>query len=227
MSRKLATIDLFMDTTFDDTYKHVVNWNDQQELDSYLNGLPGKLTITGSYQNINKPIRWDSKLASYNELVNYNYLRITNTDPNDKVKNYYGFITNIEYVNDGTIYIYYSIDMFNTYKWNIDYKSAMIERGFCKEYLDDYSDWTDEFRDVRNNEEPIGGDGAEHLIASDLCNFTKVKDSNKYIVDGIIKFIIITAQPQDVASDPGSFLALFSQYKYYLCLLYTSDAADD
>lgn len=216
MSRKLATIDLFMDTAFDDTYKHVVNWNDQQELDNYLNGLPGKLTITGSYQNINKPIRWDSKIASYNELVNYTYLRITNTDTNDKVKNYYGFITNIEYVNDGTIYIYYSIDMFNTYKWNIDYKSAMIERGFCKEYLDDFSDWSDEFRDVRNNEEPIGGDGAEHLIVSDLCNFTKVKDSDNYIVDGIIKFILITAQPQDVATDPGSFLALFSQYKYYL-----------
>lgn len=215
MTRKLCTIDLFIDTGFDDTYKHVIDWDTQEELNNYLDSGHEKVSMKGSYQNINKPIRWDSSKISYNDLTRYTYLRITNEDPNGIIKQFYGFITNLEYINDGLIYIYYSIDMFNTYKWNISFNKAMIERGFVKELKNDFSDYTDEFKLIKNNEEPIGGDGCERLIGSNQVFFTKDQNGN-YIEDGNIKFVLITAQPQDVTKDPGTFLGAFSQYKYYL-----------
>ena len=37
MARKLSTITLYSGVEFDDTYKHVVNWDTQQQLDDFLN----------------------------------------------------------------------------------------------------------------------------------------------------------------------------------------------
>ena len=91
----------------------------------------------GSFQNINRPIRWNSGAQGFNDLTEYNYLRILLTDSVGKAKAYYAFITDLEYKNDGTTLIFYSIDMWNTYMYNItQYGNAMIERGFVKEIND-------------------------------------------------------------------------------------------
>lgn len=217
MTRKLSKIDLFQETGFDDTYKHVVDWKNHEELNAYLDEGHAKVSLIGSYQNIARPVRWNSKEISFNDLTKYTYIRITNEDPNGATQQFYGFITNLEYVNDGCTFIYYSIDQWNTYKWNIDLNSAMIERGFCKEYNDDYSDWTDEFRTIKNNLEEIGGDGAEHLVASENVYFTPMDgQKGKYYDNGFIKFVVFTAQPKDVQKDHGSRLGVYSQYKYYI-----------
>ena len=217
MSRKLATIDLFAETMLDDTYKHVVDWNSQDELDNYLDSGHEKITMQGSYQNITRPVRWNSKQVTFNELTKYSYIRITNVDPDGNTKKYYGFITNLEYVNDGCTFIYYSIDMWNTYKFEISTNKAMIERAFVQEFKDNYSDWTDDFLLVKNNSEEIGGDGALHLITSSNCVFSAVDGQDgDYILDGQVKFIVFTCQPEDVQKDKGSLLGVYSQYKYYV-----------
>ena len=55
-TRKLSTITLYRQVQFDDTYKHVVNWHTQDELDRFLDSYE-HITEQTSYQNLNKPIR--------------------------------------------------------------------------------------------------------------------------------------------------------------------------
>lgn len=57
--RQLSTITLYRQVPFDDTYKHVVNWHTQDELDRFLDSYD-HITEQTSYQNLNKPIRWDT-----------------------------------------------------------------------------------------------------------------------------------------------------------------------
>ena len=95
MARKLSTITLYSGVEFDDTYKHVVNWDNQQQLDDFLNAHKN-VSLTGSYQNINKPIRWNTKTETFNDLVEYNYCKITDVDHDGNTKEYYAYLTNFE-----------------------------------------------------------------------------------------------------------------------------------
>ena len=121
MARKETEITLYKGVPFDDTYKHIVNWDNEEQLRQYLIKFPHKV-IWGSFQNINRPIRWNSGAQGFNDLTEYNYLRILLTDSVGKAKAYYAFITDLEYKNDGTTLIFYSIDMWNTYMYNIFYQ---------------------------------------------------------------------------------------------------------
>lgn len=217
--RKTSKITLYAGVPFDDTYKHVVNWDNITQINDFLdNDLNTYMPITqeGSYQSIIKPLRWNTKEKSFNDLTLYNYVRIVNTDnTTGKSKTYYGFITRVEYENDGLSYIYYSIDMWNTYKWAIDLQSAMIEQGFCKEVKDDFSDWTNDFQEIRHNQQEIGGDGALDLRYSSNANFNQGEDG-LYFADKYLKFLVIVAQPQDVQKETGSFIGAYSQYHFYI-----------
>lgn len=214
MTRKLSTITLYQDTSLDDTYKHVINWQNQNALDAYLN-KHHHVSLTGSYQNINKPIRWNTKTETFNDLVNYSYCKIVNVDHDGNTKTYYAYLTNFEYMNDGTTLIYFSIDIWNTYMWNIDLGKAFIKKGFVKEINDAGTDWTPEFDGIRNNKEDIGGDGCEKLIASTPCYFNISKDKSN-IEDAKVQFIVFTCQPKDAKSESGTLAGAYSQYLYYV-----------
>lgn len=215
MSRRLSTITLFQDVPFDETYKHVVNWKNQGELDNYLNQRH-HVSMTGSYQNINKPIRWDTKTETFNDLVNYNYCKIEDVDHDGNTKTYYAYLVNFEYMNDGTTSIYFSIDMWNTYMWNVDLSEAYIEKGFVNEMNADGTDWSDEFDAIKNNGEQVGGDGAEKLLYSNPVYFSKVENNGGYVDDAQIQFIVFTTQPKDAKTEDGTLAGVFSQYLYYV-----------
>lgn len=213
--RKTSVITLYSNVPFDDTYKNVVNWENKDELNRYLDQEKFRpITHEGSYHSLIKPVRWNSKRLSFNDLMEYNYMKIVNTDNvNQKVQTYYAFITRIEYENDHVTYIYFSIDMFNTYKYDIDYKKAMVEQGFVRELNADYTDWSDDFRQIRHNQQPIGGDGAQNLKYSSEVLFNQNEDGS-YFPDSDLKWLVIVAQPQDVGKEPGSYLGSYSQYHY-------------
>ena len=100
-----------------------------------------------------RTIRWDSKLCSYNELLDYTYVRIENTDTINNKKNvFYAFISSVMYVNDGVSQIFFHLDIWNTYKYVVGFNKAEIKRGFVKELKDDFSDWTDKFNEIRHND---------------------------------------------------------------------------
>lgn len=232
-TRKLSTITLYRQVQFDDTYKHVVNWHTQDELDRFLDSYE-HITEQTSYQNLNKPIRWDTMknyqlqsskganqtlTATLNELTTFNYIKIHDVDHNGDTRDYYAFITNLEYYNDGCTFIYFSIDNWNTYKFYVDWTSshAMVQRGFVEECRRDGKDFTDMFKKVMNNPDEVGGDGCGYLRESDQVAFHPRTGTNNSVrfMDTSIKFVLFTTQPKDAATEPGSYLGLYTQYLYY------------
>lgn len=201
---------------FDSTYKHVVDWSTPENLDNYLNKYEHITMNNSAYQNIMRTIRWDSKLCSFNDLLDYTYVRIENTDEiNDKKQVFYAFISNVMYVNDGVSQIFFHLDIWNTYKYKVGFNKAEIVRGFVKEVKDDYSDWTDKFNEVRHNNEPVGGDGANRLQCSNYVMFNQdADDEDKYYTDDSVRFILFTLQPKDIKSEGGSYVGDYSQYHY-------------
>lgn len=55
-----------------------------------------------------------------------NYVMYQNTSYSDKW--YYAFLTNIEYLNDGTTRIYFETDVIQTYLFDFEFKASMVER---------------------------------------------------------------------------------------------------
>lgn len=231
-TRNKGTVTIYSNAPFDKTYKHVVDWDNHQQLDDFLDHDPDikHWDMPGSaFQNINKPIKWDSSICSFDTLCNCNYIRIqqeedgwqeaeAEPDPNRQWgRIFYAYITNIEYLNDGCAEVYYSIDMWNTYKWYVHYGDAFIKRGFVKELNDQGTDFTPMFRAVKNVKEDIGGDGANNLISSDSVAFLQMEGNDTgYIDDSYCQFIVFTAQPKDAKSEGGTLLGAWSQYKYYI-----------
>lgn len=220
--RKFSNIKLYKAQSLDNTYKHVIDWQTGRDLDNWLNNHPHIEMAKSAYQNISKTIRWDSKILSFNELQNYNYLRIENHDEfSDSVMVYYAFVTDYLYVNDGVTQISFSLDVWNTYKWNVGFGKAMIERGFVKEFKDDKSDWTDLYNRVRHNSEPIGGDGCTKLRTDGEVMFNHIAESadgedGTYADTNRVRFLVFTTEPKDVKSDKGTFIGDYSQYNYHI-----------
>ena len=154
MARITSTITLYKNTGFDDTYKHIVRWQNKNELEGYLATLSSVSMEKSSYQNLNKPIRWDSKIANVNELAEYEYIKIYNPQQKGN-QTYFAFITNLEYMNDGTTFIYYSIDNWNTYfdKVDLTKSTGLIKQAFIKDWNSDHTDFTPTFKLWRNNSE--------------------------------------------------------------------------
>lgn len=231
-NRQLSTITLYATVPFDETYKHVVNWHNQAELDDFLNSYP-HITERTSYQNLNKPIRWDTMktyelhsprgdapqlTATLNALTSFNYVKIHDVDHNGNWRDYYAFITNLEYYNDGCTFIYFSIDNWNTYKFNVHWQDChvMVQRGFVKEDNADSSDFSNTFKKVMNTPDEIGGDGCGFLRESDYVAFHPgMGGNNGRYADYTVKFVLFTSQPKDAATEAGTYLGLYSQYHYY------------
>lgn len=215
--RKFSKITIYKGVAFDPTYKHVVDWTNKDVLDDYLNEYEHVTMEDSSYQNIMRTIRWDSKLCSYNELLDYTYVRIENTDTINNKKNvFYAFISSVMYVNDGVSQIFFHLDIWNTYKYVVDFNKAEIKRGFVKELNEDFSDWTDKFNEIRHNDEPVGGDGANRLQCSNYVRFNKVVGNDEtYVTDNKVRFILFTLQPKDIKTDGGSYVGDYSQYHYH------------
>lgn len=226
MARKQSVITIYSGIPFDRTYKNIIDFSEPSKLDNYLSKWPHH-TMTGSYQSLDKPIRWNSKNpdTSYNELVNYNYVKIENTDPDNAKRTYYAFITSIEYLNDGTIGIYFSVDLYNTYRRRVRFPNAFIQRGFVRDWNANHDGFTEDFERIKNNDEPIGGDGATQLISSSSVDFHRInKDNNgndvtkelHYLGDEQVKTIVFTVQPKDATTEAGSMVGAYTQYRYYI-----------
>lgn len=60
--RKTSKITLYSGVPFDDTFKHVVNWDNKEQINNFLDsGQFETVYQEGSYQSIIKPLRWNTK----------------------------------------------------------------------------------------------------------------------------------------------------------------------
>lgn len=208
--RALSEIYLYKNSPFDETYKHLINWTNQDNLVNFLDTLENYMQV-GGFQSVNKPLKIDTKILDFQELLEFNYIRIKQRTRKGNEKNFFAFISNIEYINDGVSFVYFSLDIWNTYKFNAEFNRAYIKRSMLKDY--DNGQVTQEFKKYCNQPEDIGGDGCSKLQVSQKVWFTQFKNGN-YYNDGVVRFILFTHQPKEAKDDPGTFAGAYSQYAF-------------
>lgn len=90
---------------------------------TYFNSLPSIDCENFTYQRKDSIIRFPDHIDN---IIGYNYVMYKNEAYTDKW--FYGFITNMEYVNDHMTYITIKTDVFQTWQFDIVYKKSFIER---------------------------------------------------------------------------------------------------
>jgi hypothetical protein len=64
------------------------------------------------------------------DLWGTNYVMFRNTSYNSKW--FYGFVTKLEYKNKNTTYVHFEIDVFQTWKFEMDFKPSYVIREHCQ-----------------------------------------------------------------------------------------------
>lgn len=114
------------------TYRDAVLFNNRGELNEYIDGRvteQADIKTSMSYIPTNRPI----KLADpENRLYQYNYLRVSNpTIPGtrDAKKDFYYFITDVQFVNGDTTMVTVQLDVFQTFIYDTVFGNCYVERG--------------------------------------------------------------------------------------------------
>lgn len=119
--------------------------------------------------------------GDYNEFQYYNYIRFKNN--NYSAKWYYAFIDRIEYVGKDVTRIYTTLDIWQTYQFNIQYYNSFIERGHIPKANDTVG--------ANTLPEPIGSNqiySSESALFNDLdwnLQWCVVSKSKQSIVRGV------------------------------------------
>lgn len=102
------------------------------EQNNYFASLDFKTYTDFSYQR--KERDYIAVNGNAETLYTYNYLRFMNSNYGSKW--FYAYITEIEYKNPNTTWIYYKIDPFQTWLFEINFKQSFIEREHTTRYVD-------------------------------------------------------------------------------------------
>lgn len=73
--------------------------------------------------------------VEYDSVYNCNYIMYKNTAYSGKW--FYGFITKKEYVNPNTTRIYFEMDVFQTWLFDISWRASFVEREHCQRWNSD------------------------------------------------------------------------------------------
>ena len=91
---------------------------------NYFNGLTGKRVLDKyTYQRKDDTIRVGDL---YDNLYSYNYVMYRNTNHGNKW--FYAFITGMEYINDSVTAIKIKTDVWQTWQFDLNYKTTFVER---------------------------------------------------------------------------------------------------
>ena len=104
--------------------KNQLTFASKQAQYNYFNSLPSTSIIEDSYYQ-----RKDSYIeypAHIDDIIEYNYCMYQNENYTDKW--FYCYITNMEYINDGTTRVYIETDVFQTWQFDFTWKQSFIVR---------------------------------------------------------------------------------------------------
>jgi len=132
-----TNIRLLSSVPFSNDYKHTRWFDNKSSQTSYFNSK----TIVHSMQQANfqriegyNYIRVDK---SIDELWGTNYLMFQNAHYNTKW--FYAFVAKLEYVQRGLTHVHFQIDVFQTWKFDMNFKPSFVIREHCKLWNDDGS----------------------------------------------------------------------------------------
>jgi len=109
-------------------YRDVVKFTTEAELDDYLlNNAGPQLTIERMiYAKPGMPVKIN---LPFNSCYKYNYLRVSNSAPNDTSRTFYYFIQDVEYSAPNTTILHIQLDVWQTFNRNVTFGNCYIERG--------------------------------------------------------------------------------------------------
>lgn len=119
----ITTVRLCRAVPLDNTYRDQLTFDNRAAQESFFAGKTQYSAGDLSYQRENSMIRYP---AQYDALVDCNYLCYRNPQFGDKW--FYAFITNLEYESEVMTKIYFEIDAYQTYMFDINIPACFVER---------------------------------------------------------------------------------------------------
>jgi hypothetical protein len=124
-----TNIRLLSGVPFQSDYKHTRWFDTITEQTSYFTSKPIVYSKPDhNFQRIEGKT-FISVNKSIDELWSVNYLMFQNTSYNNKW--FYAFVTKLEYVQQKTTYVHFEIDVFQTWKFEMNFKPSYVVREHC------------------------------------------------------------------------------------------------
>lgn len=121
-----TNIRLLTGVPFNNDYKNTRWFDTKDQQTSYFLAKPTKYTANDhTFQRI-EGRTYVRVNMSIDELWGVNYLMFQNTDYNSKW--FYAFVTKLEYVQKNTTHVHFQIDVFQTWKFDMDFKPSFVSR---------------------------------------------------------------------------------------------------
>jgi hypothetical protein len=166
-----TNIRLLSGVPFQSDYKNTRWFDSQTEQLTYFQSKPIVHSMSDyTFQRIEgRPLIRVNK--SIDELWNVNYLMFQNTNYNSKW--FYAFVTKVEYINAGLTHVHFQLDVFQTWKFDMNFKPSYVVREHCKL-------WESDGSPVINTVDEGLNYGAEYTTSS-VTQFTPY-DGYKWLV---------------------------------------------
>jgi hypothetical protein len=123
---------LLSDVPFNVSYEHTRWFTSTTDQTDYFLSKASHTFTQFTYQREEQAVKVPEE---YDKLVNVNYIMYKNSNFNDKW--FYGFVTRKEYVNPNTTRVYFEIDVFQTYRFEMMFQPSFVEREHCQRWNSD------------------------------------------------------------------------------------------
>jgi len=98
--------------------------------DNYFQTWPNQLTVGEySYQRTERRLRLGINVE---QARNFNYLAFQNSDYGSRW--FYAFITQVEYANRSTCYVYFKLDVIQTWFFDVSFKQSFVRRQHLNQF---------------------------------------------------------------------------------------------
>lgn len=125
-----TNIRLLSNVPFSNDYKNTRWFDTKASQESYFTSKPVVHTMShANFQRIDG-YHYVAVNENIDDLWGTNYLMFQNAQYNNKW--FYAFVTKLEYVQKNTTKVYFQIDVFQTWKFDMNFKPSFIVREHCK-----------------------------------------------------------------------------------------------
>lgn len=119
-----STIELFKNLKLDNSYANTMWFANTSAQNTFF--VNHRFTQLNNYSYQRKDIGVIRVEGAVSSLYDVNYMRFKNTSFENKW--FYAFVTRVEYVNNATVNMYYTIDVIQTYMFDWQLQQCLVER---------------------------------------------------------------------------------------------------
>jgi len=226
-----SQVRLLSDVPFHLNYEHVRRFENESDQFTYFNSKPFQAFNDLTYQREETFIKVP---MGYDKLYNYNYLMYQNKEFGGKW--FYAFVTRKEYVNPETTRIYFEMDVFQSWQFQMEWNPSYIVREHRTRWnvdgtpvintLDEGLDYGSAYK-VVSAEQYLPSNGIYYLVvACKKAMHEGMTDTYYASVNGLPQLLVYYVHPfflngGSVASNLGGI----SPVEDFLAVLYTQTEA--